>query len=51
MERWCARNADRLGPAAVRLRALFEFAETAEHADCLAGEIRELASRFSQPDV
>ena len=43
MERWCMDNAARLGPAAVRLRALFEVAETAEHADYLAGEIRDLA--------
>ena len=44
MERWCMDHADRIGPAAVRLRGLFEVARTAEHADYLAGEIRELAA-------
>ncbi|WP_420455752.1 hypothetical protein [Rubrivirga sp.] len=47
MERWCERNADRLGAAAVRLRALFEVAHTPEHADYLAGEIRELAGALT----
>ena len=45
MDRWCQKNAHRLGPAAVRLRGLFEVACTAEHADYLAGEIRDLASQ------
>ena len=43
MDRWCQKNARQLGPAAVRLRGLFEVAYTAEHADYLAGEIRALA--------
>ena len=51
MESWCERNADRLGPAAVRLRALFELATTAEHADYLAADIRELAARLSTCDA
>ena len=51
MESWCERNADRLGPSAVRLRALFELASTAEHADYLAAEIREVAARLPARDA
>ena len=44
MERWCQTNAADLGPAAVRLRGLFELAHKPEHADYLEGELRELAT-------
>ena len=43
LEAWCARNPAALGPRAVYLRSLFEVAVTAEHADFLAGELREVA--------
>lgn len=42
MEAWCERNAEALGPAAVRLRGLFEVASKPDHADYLAEEIRAL---------
>ena len=45
MERWCEKNAARLGPAAVRLRGLFEVAREPWHADYLEGEIRDLATQ------
>ncbi len=45
MESWTARHASALGVDAVRLRALFEVAVTAEHADFLAAELRDLAAR------
>lgn len=47
MEAWAARHADALGLEAVRLRALFEHAVTADHADFLAGELRDLARRHA----
>lgn len=47
MEAWAAKHADTLGPDAVRLRALFELAVTADHADFLAGELRDLAGAHS----
>ena len=47
MEAWAAQHAAALGPDAVRLRALFEVAVTADHADFLAAELRDLARRHS----
>ena len=49
MERWCERNAPSLGPAAARLRGLFEVAHTPAHADFLAAEIREITARSPRP--
>ncbi len=49
MERWCAMNAPRLGPAAVRLRALFEVAHTSAHADYIAAELRDLTAPTVPP--
>ena len=50
MERWLREHAPALtgaghGAALVRLRGLFELAFTADHADYLAGEIRDLHTR------
>ena len=49
MERWLREHAPTLtraghGPALVRLHGLFELAFKAEHADYLAGELRDLQS-------
>ena len=45
LEAWAARHAADLGPDAVRLRALFEVAVTADHAAFLAAELRAIADR------
>ena len=50
MERWCQKHAAQLGPAAVKLRGMFEVAHTAEHAEYLAGEIRDLVRQLELPD-
>ena len=47
MERWAERNANRWtdaghGPKVLYLRSLFEIAYTADHADCIADELRAL---------
>ena len=48
MDRWLCEHTPALtdaghGPALVRLRGLFELASTTDHADYLAGELRDLA--------
>lgn len=49
MERWAERHAEAIGPAAVRLRGLFEVAVTPAHADFLAAELRDLAASIVTP--
>lgn len=44
MEAWAERRTSLLGDRAVYIRSLFEVAVTAEHADFLAAELRDLAA-------
>lgn len=48
MERWYLRHAALFGAEGVRIRAFFEVAQTADHVDFLAHELRQAYARLNE---